>query len=408
MTQRALLFILLGLLLLGEQAIRVAAKGDREGSGETETEKESARKEEEDTDRKHRQVTRRKLEVKVEDYQVEVEGKVKEGKVKDSVKFVMRTNEDDGMRIRFEHKSKEEDSSASNLRFLVNLQEVVEYLPSAANAEFQPDATGNSTTSQVLRRWKLRKTDWSRFTSGKQQPAGSATVVHQFTSTATAAGGGVIVVRGSVAEADATTSTAAGLPSVALDANSLKVDVEVHGWQWSSTTPDSRLALRAAVKSVRTEGHDKGEQAARDQAAADAQVKFGQASSGQPGGRFRWADTVTADGATAAVRSFIVPRTTSTSGKQEEGGEDREGYRSWNDVYFSFLTATQAKDIVWDPQVGLDYTPLASGPSAALVVGLVVGGIALLALVAVVAAVVIRRRRSAAATGGEELAYNAA
>eukprot|EP01012_Entosiphon_sulcatum_P052291 TRINITY_DN7185_c0_g1_i1.p1 TRINITY_DN7185_c0_g1~~TRINITY_DN7185_c0_g1_i1.p1 ORF type:complete len:477 (-),score=65.99 TRINITY_DN7185_c0_g1_i1:213-1613(-) len=329
---------------------------DDSDAGDTE-ERERELREAEEKDVLNRQVSQRQLNVKADKDTVEIEGKVVTGSVRDTVKFALNS-EDFGFRLLFEYKTT--DQTQALLRVVVDILELIEYLPTAT-AHYLPD--GNNS---VVRRWAIQKSDFAPIASSST-PNG----VKQFTASA---GNGRLVIRGSISEQDA------ALGEVKIDPNSMKIDIEVHNWQYSPVHNDSRLALRVAVRSVHAESVDK-----HTSSLYQRQICF-RVPENSPGGRFRWADQVNLTGSVSApVKASLQQR------------EATSQFRSNFDVYYSFLTPTnnmQAADIVWDPQMGLDYSVLAKKQSGhvGLLVGFVAGSVALFGTAAIAAITLIHRR----------------
>jgi len=131
--------------------------------------------------------------------------------------------------------------------------------------------------------------------------------------------------------------------NLTLTPNSVKIDVEIHDFPY--TTTGSSLALWTYLNTkfkqeVRGETHEESEGFANH----ESEIQIGLPSD-ETQGFFSWVETADADGKTIDVLNTpLEDRTSSEGGLLPEEKSTR--------VYYSFLT-TDAVDIVWDPKVGV-------------------------------------------------------
>jgi len=184
--------------------------------------------------------------------------------------------------------------------------------------------------------------------------------VHSFSATTK---DGVFLTRVHIAEESVDVS------SVMVGPNDVKIDFEVHNFPRLDN--NSRVALQTSIKSQQ-QSHNSG-----NQAIDENNLVFGGAGPAFPFGSFSWAPKANASNEEIQVIAYS-PQTTTTN---------------QFDLFFTFFTTTQAqaKDIVWDPRVGLDYNAVPGGEfcfasvcgvgAYFIIIGIIVGVITLIALV---------------------------
>jgi len=206
--------------------------------------------------------------------------------------------------------------------------------------------------SEVVYTWpgddKIKWTDWND-NSGVQD----GVYIYNYSATA-----GPLLIRVLLA---ATNATVGGL---AIDPNSVKIDVEVRNFPYSRPNK-TRLALVTEVKS-KTTSSVPGSKAIKDN-----KLIF----SDQPDlplGTFSWYDKVQADGSDIDIVAW-----TSTTGKHKTF-----------DIYFTYLTDVDVRpdSLLWDPRVGLDYQEVYNPPFC---LGTLCGGGAIALICVILGGVVI-------------------
>ncbi|MHA2030092.1 MAG: hypothetical protein ACW99A_03370 [Candidatus Kariarchaeaceae archaeon] len=296
---------------------------------ETDTEDEDDGKDEDDEDDEDTEDEKdekedayeRELEITQEEFKFEIESELKFGESKDEIEISFKV--EDEAEIEFEYKI-EAGSTESELKYEIEFQKIIEYVDIGV--------VGNGyQKGEEVSEYDIEDVAWNPIlytTEVVDVTGANINVITAETSD------GVLVLVMKIAESLLDLEN-----GVTLSPNSLKIDVEIHNFPYNTT--GSSLAIKSKLKSetefkVEDDTTEEGTGFAFD----ESQVSIGL-------GFFSWAETAVADGNVISVVSSTLEATT-----EEEQDEDKLETEIEQKIFFSF-NASDAKDIVWDPKVGV-------------------------------------------------------
>ena len=443
----ALILVLGALCTANADSKHRGGGGDDDKKHEKKEQAEKKKHEQKDEDGKFRYKEReggRKLEIKKKDHEVEIKAEAKAstsggGKGhghydKDALKWEVETHrgkrkdEDDRkddrgghLEIKFKYESRV-NGTETKLSFRTRLLEIVEFegpgdymgvqqQPTAGNSNSNNASAAAAPGQTVVQRYRIGDGGWDNIAQTARAVPNSSGTLYAWTAR-TADGVLEAVMR------LATEALTDPTDALRVSADAVKLDVRVANFPYASNT--SRLALVGRIK-TKTKQKFRHEREERKRGKGSSQPKVdtnadadededeervlvnaevGTAAAGADGayaaGRFDWNKTVLLDGNATNMTSVLV----------ETPAEDDEDDEVNRDMYFTVGGGggggggARAALVVWDPSIGVAYTPdlggSASSSPASPVSAAVIAVGCVCAAAALAAAMVVTKRRRAA------------
>ncbi|MCH8905557.1 MAG: hypothetical protein IH840_00580 [Candidatus Heimdallarchaeota archaeon] len=263
----------------------------------------------------------RKLTINVDPDRVEIESQLKFGDNKDEFEIEFRAETGEEPEIELEY-STETDTLEAEFQFEVEFERIIEYVDNGTSDGYQ--------VGEEVFIYEIGETDWNDIVHLVTTIDGSE--VNIFTAMTTDGVFTIILkISGSITD----------LGNATLTPNSLKMDIEIHDFPYTST--DSKLAIKAKVETEsESEQRDESTEETSGFGSEEAEIFIGNAAAQ---GFFSWAEYALADGSNVTV-------ITSALTESDDPDEDLEEGKTSNTMYFSF-NVTNSQDIVWDPKVGV-------------------------------------------------------
>jgi hypothetical protein len=278
----------------------------------------------EDQAQKEKDAYEREVEFEQQDKEFKAKSKLKSGNSQDEFELEFKAGGGDAPEIKLKYKS-ESSSTHTELEYKVQFDSLIEFSENS-------NLVGYDANDTVLSEYDLGNTSWDPVVYSQTTDNG-VTIYEAAVSTAD----GVFTLRMYLA------GSFAQVNGSSLTPNALKIDVEVHNYQYVSNS--SYLSLETDIKSQSQSEYHEKEDTVEEQAgfsSNEAEVSIGSSNST---GYFSWVETATADGSNVpVVYSGII-----TDGNQDDDDIESENKGT---VYFTF-DAQAPKDLIWDPKVGV-------------------------------------------------------
>jgi len=292
---------------------------------------------------------KRKLDFKVDKDDVKIDAKSefsdsKYSKLKDSIKFDVKANNGDGLKVDLDYKYDNSTDDAKNkysIKYTFVVGSIIEFEPTDITKGFQEGV--DAITQEI----DLK--DWTDMVAGSETVKG----VKVDTFTTRGAKDEVFGTKGYIS-----TET---LNDMDYSSNYIKFDFDIDNFPYKGDAGKTALALKTKIKgkfksqqktNIVTPGGKKEISVKLENEGVDIPNSLA------PVGRFSWVKTATADNVTVAV-------ITSTKDDKKDGNRE---------YYFTF-DSFQPTTVEWDPEIGVEYpdtnaaVTLAAGNIAALLVG---------------------------------------
>ena len=263
----------------------------------------------------------RDLTIKVDPDRIEIESELKIGDNKDEFEIEFRVESGEEPEIELEY-STETDTLEAEFEFEVEFEQIIEYVDNGTSNGYQ--------VGEEVFIYEIGETDWNDIVHTITTV--DAAEVNIFTAT-TSDGVFTIILRISGSITD--------LGNATLTPNSLKMDIAIHDFPYTST--DSKLAIKAKVETEsESEQRDESTEETSGFGSEEAEIFIRNAAAQ---GFFSWAEYALADGSNVTV-------ITSALAESDDPDDDLEEGKTSNTMFFSF-NVTNSQDIVWDPKVGV-------------------------------------------------------
>jgi hypothetical protein len=278
--------------------------------------------EDDDDEKEERDAYEREVEFEQQDREFKAKSALKNGDNKDEFELEFKVGGGDEPEIKLKYKT-ESSSSETELEYKIEFDRIIEFSENSS-------VVGFDTNDTILSEYEMDKMDWDPIVYSEVVENG----VTIYSATASTSDG-VFVLRMYLA------GSFADVNGSALTPNALKIDVEIHNYDYISNS--SYLSLETDIKSQSE--YEEKEDTVEEQAgfaSNEAQVSIGNSNAA---GYFSWVETAIADGVDVPVKY---------SGLITEGNEDDDDIESEQKgtAYFTF-EAESPKDLIWDPKVGV-------------------------------------------------------
>ncbi|MFW9993937.1 MAG: hypothetical protein ACFFD4_17975 [Candidatus Odinarchaeota archaeon] len=304
------MFLLLVIVLpafTGQAVANDGDEGDNDGDG---------------VDDGYEEVNEREVGIEEGDYGASIQSELKHGENKDKFEIKIQL-EDDGIKAELEYKT-ESDSLESELKFKVGISRLIEY------NDTNGDGIYNASTDQIVQEVPLNDFQPIVFTN---MTSGNATV-HVLTVTTT---DGVFTFRMYI------TGEFADINSSLISPAEVKIDIEIHGFNYLNDSSD--LALQVKLKSSSEYEVDEEIEDEENDLATDETSLVTGTDANNFTGFFSWVETALIDGVNKTVKN-------SPLGADEDDENDHQdgAYVVKSKFYLNY---PRGQDIIHDPKIGV-------------------------------------------------------